>query len=50
MEQPRSEVLNEAAAQLDAIARNVDQKKVSPDFLGTTLREIAKKIRENGGS
>jgi len=50
MEQPQSEALNEAASQLDALARNVDQKKVSPDYLGTTLREIAKKIRENGGS
>lgn len=50
MESPRSEALNKAAAQLDALARNVDEKKVLPDFLGTTLRQIAKDIRENGGS
>jgi len=42
--------LNKAAAQLDALARNVDQGKVSLTYLGTTLREIAKTIRENGGS
>lgn len=42
--------LNKAAAQLDALARGVDQGLVSTAYLGTTLREIAKKIRENGGS
>lgn len=42
--------LNKAAAQLDSLARNVDQGKVSLTYLGTTLREIAKTIRENGGS
>lgn len=42
--------LNQAAAQLDSIARNVDQGKVSLSYLGTTLREIAKTIRENGGA
>lgn len=42
--------LNEAASQLDALARNVDQKKVTPAYLGTTLRSIAQTIRENGGS
>ena len=42
--------LNKAAAQLDALARNIDQKKVVPAFTSTTLREIAKTIRENGGS
>lgn len=50
MEKPQSEVLNEVAAQLDALARNVDEKKVVPGFLGTTLRQIATKVRENGGS
>lgn len=50
MEQPQSEALNSVAAQLDALARNVDEKKVLPDYLGTTLRQIAKTIRENGGS
>lgn len=42
--------LNEAAAQLDALARNVDKRVVSPAYLGTTLRVIAQTIRENGGS
>jgi hypothetical protein len=50
MEHSQNVELNKAAAQLDALARNVDQKKVVPDFLGTTLRQIAKTIRENGGS
>jgi hypothetical protein len=42
--------LNKAAAQLDALARNIDHKKVVPQYTSTTLREIAKAIRENGGS
>lgn len=42
--------LNKAAAQLDALARNIDQKKVVPQYASTTLREIAKTIRANGGS
>lgn len=50
MENSQNEELNKAAAQLDALARNVDEKKVIPGFLGTTLRQIAKTVRENGGS
>ena len=42
--------LNQAAAQLDSLARGVDTGKVSLTYLGTTLREIAKTIRENGGA